>query len=178
MKFCYRLSKEEIEDAVFCAEWKKQRKFHGKHLWITSMLGVCVLLEYMCNPEKLYLAFVLAVIVAMLFYLVYAPVISRKRKARDLFKLNGEYQLEIQQDHIIGGSGNNKISFRDKELEAVYTEKVYVLQIGEGWYAIPRNQINEEQEKYLIEILNKYDCQITKLVKKQSRKGRKGEEKI
>lgn len=164
MNFHYRLSPEEIQEAVLAIEWKKQKKFHGIHFWIISLLGCAVLTAYVREPAKLYLLFVLAVIVAMLMYLAYAPLLGRKQKVRTLIRSDGEYRLEIEEDFIIVGNQGRKIDLAGRTIRAVHTDHLYVVQTENEWFAIPVRLLDPNKETQLREILRKQNGQMTELL--------------
>ncbi len=106
----------------------------------------------------------LVVIVVMLMYLAYAPLLDRKQKVRTLIQADGEYRLGIEKDFITVGNQGRKIDLTGRSIHTVHTNHLYVVQTENEWLAIPVRLLSQNKEMQLKEILGSQNGQMTKLL--------------
>lgn len=163
MKLNYCLSEQELEEALRCVSWKTDKWMYSVHVWVLAALGIGILYEYARNPEKFYLFVMLAMIILLLFGIIYIPPFSRKRKVREMLKRNEEYQIEFLPRTIVRGNDKCRVPLEKGKVRAAYTENVYVIWVDRDWYVIPRRALRGTDENKLRQILEDRNCRFVRL---------------
>lgn len=167
LKLKYQLTKEEIEETLFCLDWRREGIFKSINLGIVSILGVVILIAYIRNPEQFFLFFILLMIILLLFYLWYGTRYRRKRAARRMLRRGGSYQIEIEDTYISAADSNKKIEWKDKKLKCYISENMYILKVDREIYAVPKRILGSKQEEKLMELMKKYWADIVNIVIKK-----------
>lgn len=167
MKLSYKLTKEELEEALLCLDWRKEGSFRNVNLTIISILGFLVLIGYIRQPSQFFLFLLLVLIVLLLFYMSYGPSIRRKQRAKRLAKKSGEYRLDITENGICYGDKNEKICWSQKRLRVFDTVALYVIKADRETFVIPKRALNKGQEKELEEVIHQQKCDKIHIVIKK-----------
>lgn len=146
----YYLTVEEARDTIQCVEWRKS-KYRGIHIGLVSALGVYLLWDYIKNPDNFYQLVLLILLIGVLFYLSYGVDYTRRQRVRQLVKDKPIYQIELNDENIVCGMNNRKVSI--EKARVLYTDKVLVIWLKREWFAIPRRVLGEDGEGMLYSIL-------------------------
>jgi uncharacterized membrane protein YobD (UPF0266 family) len=163
LKLQYRLTEEELEEALLCLDYKREGRFRNVNLAVISILGVLLLADYIRHPDRFFLFVLLAVIVLLLFYLAYMPGMRRKRKAQQILKKGGEYRITIDEPWICYGEKQEKVSLAEGKNRLFLTERICVLQTGRETFALPARILTQEQRDEVIELVKEYRAEIIKI---------------
>lgn len=167
LKLKYKLTGEEIHEALLCLDWKREGNIRDVNLWILSILGAIVLVMYMRNPERFYLAVLLIFIIMLLFYLAYGPAVRRKGKIKKMIRENGEYMVEITDSGIAYGSDGRKLQWNGKRIKFMNSEHMILIKMEREVFAIPRRILNEEQQEELVKLSVRHKCDRMSIVMKE-----------
>lgn len=167
LKLRYRLTKEEIEETLFCLDWRREGILKSVNLGITSILGVVVLVEYIGHPEQFFLFFLLLMIILLLFYLWYGAGYRRRKAAKRALKRSGSYQVTIGDDYISAGDSDRKTELKDRKLRCYISENMYLLKVDREIYAIPKRILGKEQEEKLVWLMKRYRADTVNIVIKK-----------
>lgn len=158
---------------MLCLDWKKEGNFRNIHLYIISILGAVILLIYIKNPENFFWFILLAAIVILLMYLVYAPKLSREKRAKKMAGEKGEYRLEVTDTFLQYGRENEKLSTEEKKIRLYISEHMYTLNIEGVVFSIPKRILTEEQQKELRQKARAWNARIMYIVIEKERRNGK-----
>ena len=160
LKFQYQLTRAEIEEALLCLDYKKEGKFRDINVGVISLIGVGALVAYMRNPQQFFWIVLLGAMVLLLLYIVYAPAVSRKRRAKKIAWEKGTYNVRIQKHSIQYGDKNQSVEMTGKNTETYISDKLYVLRINREVFTIPKRIMKEKEEKELEQIQREVGSKI------------------
>lgn len=146
----YYLTEEEARDTIQCVEWKKS-KYRRIHIGVVSALGVYLLWDYAKNSDNFYQLVLLMLLIGVLFYLSYGMAYTRRQRVRRLINDKPIYQIELNDENIVCGMNNRKVSI--EKARVLYTDKILVVWLKREWFAIPRRVLGEDGESMLYSIL-------------------------
>lgn len=159
LKLQYRLTEEELEEVFLCLDWKKEGKMRDINIWIISILGVLVLACYVRRPDHIFFAAVLICMIFLLFFLVYGPAASRKKKVKKLLKENGEYKVELTESGMIYGDDSRRLDFNGRKLKLLESEHMLLLKADREIFALPRRILTDGRQEQLRQTLNLKNCE-------------------
>ena len=160
LRFQYQLTKEEIEEALLCLDYKKEGKFRDINVGVITLIGVGALIAYMRDIQQFFWIVLLGVMVLLLLYIIYVPAISRKRRAKKIAWEKGTYNVRIQKDKIQYGDKNQSVEMTGKNTEAYISGNLYVLRVNREVFTIPKRTMKEKEEQELEQILREVGSKI------------------
>lgn len=169
LEFRYKLTEEEIEEALLDLDWKREGAFSRINLWVTSIIGAGVLIGFIRNPGQVFLFLLLLIIIGLLLYMTYGIRYIRKRKAKKIAGHQGEYRLKITDTSIIPGDGKANIKLADRRLLFLSSEHVCVIRADRDVFTIPKRVITGAQQKELKNIAAKHKCSFINIVLRKER---------
>lgn len=169
LEFRYKLTREEIEEALLDLDWKREGTFSRINLWVISIIGVIILIGFMRSPDQVFLFLLLLIIIVMLLYMTYGIRYIRKRKAKKMAGQQGEYRLKITDTSIIPGDGKENIKLAGRRLLFLSSEHVCVMRVDRDVFTIPKSAITETQQKELKNIAAKHKCSFINIVLRKER---------
>lgn len=160
----YKLTQEEIEEALLDLNWRREGSFRKMNLCLMTLAGVLVLIGYMRNPEQFFLFVLLLLIICMLLYMGYGAAYFRKRKARKLAAQEGEYRIKITDSCVIAGDGEEKISLSGRKLQFLCSSHVLVLRAERQVITVPRRILTEEAFQAVKRLAGTHDISFINIV--------------
>lgn len=163
LRLKYRLTKEEIEEALLCLEYKREGLYKKINLWVVTILGIVVLAAYMREPEIFPLFVVLGVIILLLFYIGYGTRRRRSKNAQKIADKKGDYQLFFTDSYVQFGDKNDKLMFRKEKMVLYFSDNMLTFKIGQEVFTIPKRILNSKQQEKLVKIAKDYEALIVNI---------------
>jgi predicted membrane protein len=163
LELCYQLKENEVEESLLSIGHKAEGKRKQWNLIILTVLGAYILFKYIGQPDNLMYFLLLAMIVALLFYLVYGHRMARHRKAKKIAAQKGEYRLKISKAGVYNGQSNQWMKFSDYKTKLYRSNSVYTIQMERDVFCIPRRILKKEEERQLDEIFSQSGKEIIAL---------------
>ena len=135
LKLQYQLDRAEIEEALLCLDYKREGRFRDVNVGIISLIVLS------------------GVMVLLLLYMIYAPVLGRRYRAEKIAGDKGTYNLEIRNNKIQYGDQKNSVEITGKNTKAYISDKLYVLRINREVFTIPKRIMKEGEKSELEKIL-------------------------
>lgn len=164
LKFKYKLTHKEIEEALLDLNWRKEGSFRNINLWAMSLIGVLLLAGYMRNPGQFFLFLLLLLDILLLIYMAYGTAYLRKRKAGKIAAQDGEYRIEITESYIVIGDAAKKTELSGRNLQFLCSEHVLVIRIDREVVTIPRRILTEDEYKAIKRIAGVYKSKFINIM--------------
>ena len=84
LKLQYQLDRAEIEEALLCLDYKREGRFRDVNVGIISLIGAGTLVAYVRNTRQFFWIVLSGVMVLLLLYMIYAPVLGRRYRAEKI----------------------------------------------------------------------------------------------
>lgn len=124
----YQLTYEEAYEAFRVLASRRRRSTRIAASCVIVVAAITLLVLYGMDGVKIHYLFLAVCCIAVLFYLVYQPVISAKRGAANVAKAAGTYHIILYENGTIDLPGEKGISIHgDKFARSVETDKVFAL---------------------------------------------------
>lgn len=153
LKLQYQLDRAEIEEALLCLDYKREGRFRDINVGIISLIGAGTLIAYVRNTQQFFWIILSGVMVLLLLYMIYAPALGRRQRAKKIAGDKGTYNLEIRNNKIQYGDQKKSVEITGKNTEAYITDKLYVLRINREVFTIPKRKMKEGEKSELEKIL-------------------------
>ena len=138
LKLQYQLDRAEIEEALLCLDYKREGRFRDVNVR---------------NTRQFFWIVLSGVMVLLLLYMIYAPVLGRRYRAEKIAGDKGTYNLEIRNNKIQYGDQKNSVEITGKNTKAYISDKLYVLRINREVFTIPKRIMKEGEKSELEKIL-------------------------
>lgn len=166
--FQYSLTVSEISETLLCLNWKREGLFKKVNIGIMTILCIFLIFFYAKNPEYVFIAFIIILIISSMFFIVYMPRIFRNIKAKKIAAQKGIYKIWIDNKGIYFGDYKTFLSFSEGKWVFLESEKVYTIKNGYNVFCIPKYIFKNTEEQVFVNVMNNNN--ITK-IKVKTRKG-------
>lgn len=154
MKFYYSILQEEAEELVQYIN-RKTIKYEKINMIILTILGFALLIYYAMHPDAVFAFFLVCIVAATSFLLLYIPPSRRKKLVRFLAKSGNYYSVELTKDHIIAGDPEEKIRLVEHTVVITKLETSIIIQIEKMYFGLPIRILSEEQQDEIMNLANK-----------------------
>ncbi len=147
----YTILYQEAYEAFYVLASRRTIRTRNITAALLTVITVVMLVLYAKDGIGIHYLFLAICSVALLFYILYQPVISAKRGASKVEKTAGEYKISFYSDGTIQfPNGESLIINEDKYSRVVETEKVYALRINANYtVCIPKRILKKEDEEFI-----------------------------
>ena len=166
--FQYSLNVSEIEETLLCLNWKREGLFKKVNIGIMTVLCIFLMFFYAKNPEYIFIAFIIILIILSMFFIVYMPRIFRNIKAKKIVSQKGIYKIWINKEGIYFGDDKSFLSFLQGKWIFLDSENVYTIKNGYNVFCIPKYIFKNTEEQVFANVMNNNN--IIK-IKVKTRKG-------
>jgi hypothetical protein len=169
LEFQYKLTQEELEEALFDLDWRRYGFLGRVNLWILNIIGIMVMIGCIRHPQQPFLFILLALIIFMLLFMTEGARLARERKARHIMRQPGEYRIQINDTYITCGDGIEKIMLSDNRIQFLCSQNVCVIKSGREVFTIPTRIMTQVQFEELKKIAEKYNYSFIHIVLREER---------
>lgn len=144
----YKLSYQEAYDAFYVLASRRSRRTRLLTGAVLAAISAGMLVMYGLNRTGFHYLFLAVCSIALLFYIIYQPVIGARRGARQVARADGTYHVVLHEGGTIDLPGENGLSIRgDKFSRAVETDTVFAIRIDAGHtVCIPKRILKGSEE--------------------------------
>ena len=154
-----KLNYSLTEDEAFQAFYLLASRRSGIMKWIVSAvlaaLTLVLLVFYAADSRRVHLLFLAVCAIALLFYILYQPLLRAKRGARRVGKTGGRYQITLYQDGRISLPGEDTLKLSgDKYARAIETDMIFALRPdAQHTICIPKRILPAEEADFIRTVL-------------------------
>lgn len=156
LKLNYQVTLEEAQEAIACLNYRREGRYREVNIGVLTILGILLLIAYQKRPEQFYLFILLVLDILTLFYLTYGIVYKRKKRAKRIASVPGEYRVVFSEPHICFGDKGQKISMEEHNSCVFVSCNTYTIKAGKELFVIPLRILSGDEQKELERILGKY----------------------
>ena len=150
----YKLTYQEAYEAFYVLASRLSRKIRILISVILTAIAAVLLVLFAMESTRAHYFFLAICSVALLFYILYQPVISARRGARQVERVNGTYHVIVHEDGTIDLPGEKNLKVKgDKYARTIETDEVFALRIdAQHTICIPKRVMKDADEE-LIRVL-------------------------
>ncbi len=147
LRFTYKLTYQEAYDTFYLLASRQSKRTRILLGICLTAAAVCLLILFAADSRGIHYLFLAAIAILLLFYLLYHPVLSARKGARNVAKANGTYQITVNGSGRIRLPGNQTLQFgEDKYARAVETDSIFALRIDtQHTLCIPKRILKERE---------------------------------
>lgn len=152
----YRLNPADIYEALLCVDLRWEGRNKRFNIAALTALSIAALVLAAFGVKTRYFLIIAAAGTALLFCILYVPLIRRRKKAK---ALTGDYAVAVEEDGLRSGEHGEKQLFRDAKTEAFLSERVISVKMDRQIYCIPCTALRPGEKERIVETLSRV-CSI------------------
>ncbi|MBR2188758.1 MAG: YcxB family protein [Eubacterium sp.] len=151
----YQLTKDEAYEAFYLHASRRSRTVKLIVSAVLTALAVILLGFYALDSRRIHMLFLAVCAIALLFYILYQPVLQAKRGARLVEKAGGKYRIILHRDgRIVLPDGGVLNMSGDKYARAVETDTIFALRPdAQHTICIPKRILSEDEAEFIRALL-------------------------
>lgn len=147
LHFTYKLTYQEAYDTFYLLASRQSKRTKTLLGICLTAVAVCLLILFAADSRGIHYLFLAVIAILLLFYLLYHPLLSARKGAKNVAKTNGTYKITVNESGRIQLPGNQTLQFgEDKYARAVETDSIFALRIDtQHTLCIPKRILKERE---------------------------------
>ncbi|MBR0308725.1 MAG: hypothetical protein IJH92_07515 [Mogibacterium sp.] len=143
----YKLTYQEAYEAFYALATRRSRRTRVLIGAALAAVAVILLVLFAMDGTRAHYLFLAICSVALLFYIMYQPVLSARKGARQVERINGTYHVTLHDDETIDLPGEKGLKlFSDKYSRIVETDNVFAIRVDAAHtVCIPKRLLKDNE---------------------------------
>lgn len=147
----YKLTYQEAYETFYVLASRLSRKTRIAIGVVLTVITAVLLVLFAMDGTRAHYLFLAICSVALLFYILYQPVISARRGARQVERTSGTYHVILHEDGTIDLPGEKNLKIKgDKYARIIETDSVFAMRVDtQHTICIPKRVMKDADEKFI-----------------------------
>lgn len=152
----YTLSYQEAYEAFYVLASRRSSRTRNITACLLTAVAVVMLALFARSKIGVHYLFLAVCAIALLFYVLYQPVISAKRGASNVARTAGKYKIKLSSDGTIEFPDGTRMDIKgDKNSRTIETDEVFAMRIDQyHTVCIPKRILNRKETDFIKQIVS------------------------